>query len=387
MFQPPLAVTLIVAAFAGLAQCAALARAHEVPQEYRPRIVGGGTARIAVEAPRDKRFAHLSWPKVVRRDDGTIVLAYIAGVFHGDHGGGSPAVSVSTDEGKTFTSPQVLRRFGPEEDYTQSGNLALGIAPDGAFVLLAMAYTGTGKGIVGTAGVGNHIYGWRSTDGRSWTPTDTSALGPNITGSVFGNICPTSDGKLAVLGHYRAPSQPAKGIWLAMSNDDGRTWGKPRQITDVDAAEPLLLVTEKRWLAFLRSKGSGRQYVSVSDDAGTTWTTSISALAPPPQHRLAAPFAVVNPANKNEVLALTTERVGSQLETPSKIQLWRGSLDKLAWKQERALIEFPKSADNPNTDLGYVWLLPSGAGRWQLYFYYGRGHGENSIWVADVTIE
>lgn len=120
-------------------------------------------ATLGLRSPRKNlRFAHLSWPKAVRAADGTIVLAYTAGVFHGDHGGGSPAISISTDEGNTFTAPNVLRKFGPDKDYTQSGNLAIGLADDGG--VLAMAYTGgTGK-IVGTAGRGNNIYGWRSTD-------------------------------------------------------------------------------------------------------------------------------------------------------------------------------------------------------------------------------
>ena len=47
----------------------------EVPAEWQPRVVGGGNARVAVAAPKDLRFAHLSWPKAVRAADGTIVLA------------------------------------------------------------------------------------------------------------------------------------------------------------------------------------------------------------------------------------------------------------------------------------------------------------------------
>lgn len=361
----------------------------EVPAEWQPRIVGGGNARVAVTAPADLRFAHLSWPKAVRAADGTIVLAYTAGIFHGDHGGGSPAVSISTDDGRTFSAPNVLREFGPDKDYTQSGNLAIGSADDGALVLLAMAYTGgTGK-IVGTAGRGNNIYGWRSTDsGRTWTPTDTSKLGPNITGSVFGRVIDVSGQGLTVLGHYRAPSKPDTGIWLAQSKDQGRSWGEPRMITDVAAAEPVLVVTENRRIAFLRGKNAGgRQYVAHSDDGGKTWSTELSNLAPPPGHSLAAPFATQNPANPKQLLVLTNERAGSKITTPSSITLWRGEVDKLEWTTERKLIELPKSDDNPNKDLGYPWLLHKGGDQWQLYFYYGRSRGECAIWVADVTIK
>jgi hypothetical protein len=360
----------------------------EVPSEWRPKVVGGSEARVAVAAPTDERFAHLSWPKAHRAPDGTIVLAYTAGVFHGDHGGGSPAISLSTDQGRTFSPPQVLREFDRDHDYTQSGNLAIGTADDGALVLLAMAYTGGRGGIVGTAGVGNNIYGWRSTDnGRTWTPTDTSTLGPNKTGSVFGRLVDVPGQGLTALGHYRAPAKPSAGIWLAQSKDQGRTWGEPRQITEADTAEPVLVVTENRWLAFLRGKkGNGRQYVAHSDDAGKAWTAELSELAPPPNYSLAAPFATVNPADPSELLVLTNERSGTKATTPSTITLWRGKVADRKWARERVLVEMPKSADNPNKDLGYPWLLYQGDDRWQLYFYYGLGRGECALWVADVTI-
>ena len=84
-----------------------------------------------------------------------MVLASVAGTFHGTNGGGSPAVSVSADGGRTFTAPNVLRAFGPGMEFTHCGNLALGLAEDGALVLLAMAFTGD---------IRNTIVGWRSAD-------------------------------------------------------------------------------------------------------------------------------------------------------------------------------------------------------------------------------
>lgn len=81
----------------------------------------------------------------------------------------------STDEGSTFSNPEILRGFGPGLDYTCCGNLALGIADDGAIVLLAMTYTGNEA---------NHIFEWHSEDdGLNWNPTDTAKLGPNLTWS------------------------------------------------------------------------------------------------------------------------------------------------------------------------------------------------------------
>src|SRR3954470_23570011 len=83
-----------------------------------------GEPRVIVAAPADPAIAHLAWPKAVRLRDGGLVVAYVAGRFHGTHGGGCPAVSVSTDGGKTFSPPYVLKHYGPGDTYTSGGNVA-----------------------------------------------------------------------------------------------------------------------------------------------------------------------------------------------------------------------------------------------------------------------
>lgn len=350
----------------------------ESPPAWAARTPGGATGKVVVPAPKEPRFAHLSWPKAVRVQDGTIVLAYIAGAFHGTHGGGSPAVSISTDGGRTFSPPQVLREFAKGKDYTQSGNLALGVAADGALVLLAMAFDDD---------AGNNIFGWRSTDsGRTWTTTDTSALGPDKTGSVFGSIIEVPGRGLTALGHYRAPSKPhGKGIWMASSKDAGRSWGEAVQITDVSAVEPALIRTEDRLIAFLRGKSmAGTQFVSVSDDGGMTWKTERSVLGPESgePYNLAAPCAVVNPQKPSEVFVLTTER--SKTDLPGRIWLWKGDARRLDWQRERVLLEFPK--DKAQNDLGYPWLVHVEGRRWLMFYYHGHVHGTNSIWSVEVEL-
>src|SRR5215213_10931199 len=99
------------------------------------RAPNGATVRVAVAPPENPRYQHLAWPKAVRAADGTVVLGYLAGTHHGN--GSCPAVSVSTDGGQTFTAPNVLKEFGPGMEYTNSGNMALGLAHDGAVILLA----------------------------------------------------------------------------------------------------------------------------------------------------------------------------------------------------------------------------------------------------------
>ncbi len=369
---------------------AALADRGDDAAAWKARNLSGGEVRVAVPAPADARFAHLSWNKVVRTQKGTLVLACVAGTFHGLHGGGCPAVARSTDGGAIFSEPEILREFGPGLDYTCCGNVALGIAEDGALVLLAMAYTGNEA---------NHIFGWRSEDdGLTWNPTDTDKLGPNKTGSVFGNVIPVKGEGLAVFGHYRVGSSPlTEGIWMAISPDQGRGWGEARRISDVPAVEPVVIASQGKWIGFFRStkkavfaeaSAEGRQFVGVSTDQGRTWETTLSNLdaKDPATARLAAPCAVEDPEHPGELLVLTTERAKKPGQN-SRIWLWRGKVDRLEWKRERVLLEFPAGGPgNPNTDLGYPWLLHEGGGRWSLYFYHGQTKGPAAIWVTEVGI-
>lgn len=169
-------------------------------------LAGGeyGQPKVIVPAPKDARHQHLSWPKVIKAEDGSIVVAYIAGRKH-VNGDGCPAVSISRDGGATFSSPKILMNFDSNMPYQHTANLAFGKAGDGSLVLMAMAFTDDLR---------NNIYGWRSEDnGGSWKRVDTSALGEGKTGSVFGHVFAVGGKGLAVCGHYRKPK--GDGLWIA----------------------------------------------------------------------------------------------------------------------------------------------------------------------------
>jgi hypothetical protein len=353
-------------------------RAEDSLPAWAATTPGGQPVRIAVAPPEGPRFAHLAWPKAIRAKDGTIILAYLAGTFHGDGGGKSPAISLSTDNGRTFTPPNVLRAFSPGEDYTSSGNLAIGLADDGAVVLLAMGYRGNEA---------NNIYGWRSTDhGRTWTPTDTSALGPNKTGSVCGTVVSMPGRGLLVHGHYRKGAKPhEQGIWQSVSTDGGRTWQAPTLVTDLNVGEPVLVRSGDRLLSFIRGRGPDavRQLVAISDDKGVTWRSEWSDLRAtrPGVKGLAHPFAMENPNKPGELLVLTTER-----PLPGRVILWRGDARKLDWKQERVLLDFPKIEGDKNTDYGYTWLVHQSGNKYLMFYYHGETKSTNPIWVTEVDI-
>lgn len=342
---------------------------------------GGQPTRVALAAPADPRSAHLAWPKVVRTAKGTLVLAVCAGQGH-NTGSSGPAISRSTDGGRTFDAPRVLMRF-PDDDprYLDCGNLALSEAPDGALLLLAMAFK---------KDAGNNIFGWRSSDdGLTWTRTDTSALGPDKTGSVFGNVIELPGQGLAVFGHFRAGSKPhTQGIWMALSPDQGRTWTEARKLNDDYLVEPVVVKSAGRLVGFFRGdskEAGGRQSVGVSDDDGRSWKTVRSQLdaQDPATSRLAAPFAIENPAKPGELLILTTERTRTG-NTPGRIWLWRGDARTLDWKRDRVILEFPRIEGDPHTDFGYPWLLHVGGNRWQMYYYHGQPRSACPIWVTDL---
>ena len=355
--------------------CFPLAVAASQLPPWAGRAPNGDTVRVAVAPPDNPRFEHLAWPKAVRTADGTIVLGYLAGTHHGSES--CPAVSYSTDGGKTFSAPNVLKEFGPGKEYGNSGNMALGIAHDGAVLLLAHGHNADS----------NHIYGWRSTDGgRAWKNVDTSALGPNKTGSSTGTIVQLPGRKLMVVGHYRAGSKPyTTGIWQSVSADDGLTWGEPAMVNNLNAGEPVLVRHGDRLLVFIRGRGpaNARQFVSVSDDWGQTWRTDLLNITAITKHAtgLAHPFAMVNPHDSSELLAITFER-----PLPGSAQLWRGNAKTLAFQHDRTLVELPKIAGDPNTDFGYAWLVPMEDRCALVFYYHGKGRGPCPIWVLETKI-
>jgi len=343
---------------------------------WAAKAPNGDTVRIAVSPAGNPRFAHLAWPKAVRTANGTIVLGYQAGTHHGNQS--CPAVSISTDGGKTFSPPQVLREFGKGKDYENSGNMALGLAHDGAVIMLSHGHTGD---------VTNHIFGWRSADsGRTWQPVDTSALGPDKTGSATGSIVQLPGKKLMAVGHYRGGSKPyTVGIWSSVSEDDGLTWGPPQMINNLNAGEPVIVRQGDRLLVFIRGRGpaSVRQYVSTSSDWGRTWQTDLLNILPQQKHTtvLPHPFAMVHPHRPDELLAITFER-----PLPGAAYLWRGNGKTLAFKPERTLLELPKIAGDTNTDFGYAWLVPMEGKRALVFYYHGSRSSTCPIWVLETTL-
>jgi len=318
-----------------------------------------GQPRVIIPAPKDPRYQHLAWPKLVAAEDGTLVAAYIAARKH-VNGDGCPAVSVSRDGGATFSPPRILRHFDSSMPYQHGANLAFGKAVDGSLVLLAMAFTDNLR---------NNIYGWRSTDhGTTWNAIDTASLGPNKTGSVFGHVFPVPDKGLAVCGHYRQPK--GNGIWIAWSTDHGKTWGLPHTITTNKFFEPTFVHASGRLIGLVRENAAHAYHQYASDDLGQNWEFRTKALQGDPEANHPSPFIVVDPTNPDRLLALQTERNAERA-----IHLWEADLKMLRWRRLGRVVSHPAAED-----FGYPWMSHLGGDEWFLVYYGGGKDGPNSIY-------
>lgn len=344
----------------------------------RPNAGDYGRPRILVAAADDARFAHLAWPKLARAADGTLILAYSAGVSH--YAKGSPAVSISTDNGETFTGPHVLFECDDGRPFYHCGNLAVGVAGDGAVLLLAMAMNKDESR--------NTILGWRSGDcGRTWQPTDTSALAGNV-GSVYGRIFEAPARGLAVLGHSRPGAALfEQGLWLALSCDHGRSWEEAQVINREALVEPACCYSEGRLVCLARENAALCYRQLQSDDLGETWRASASGIGW--AHGMPSPFVAVSPRDSGTLYAISTDRARGEEAGHEEMKrtgkqgemlLWSAALDKLEWQREGVIAFFPPMASCPDADYGYPWMIPLDHETWMLVYYCGVRAGPCAIW-------
>ncbi len=330
-----------------------------------PRGGDYDTPRVVVPAPKDERYAHLSWPKIVKAKDGSLLLAYIAGRKH-VNGDGCPAVSISKNGGKTFSDPRILMNFDSTQKYQHCANLALGVAGDGAIVLLAMAFTDNDR---------NNIYGWHSSDsGQTWQQVNTSSLGESKTGSVFGHVFIVPGKGLAVCGHYRKPR--GNGIWIAYSQDSGKTWGPPTTITDRVLYEPTFICTRDRLIGLIRENQVHAYQQYVSDDYGKTWQEPTQVLQGDATAVHPSPFLIADPEDPSRLYALQSQRTKR-----GEVFLWTTDANTLEWKRMGLLVSFPGCQD-----YSYPWMVHLQGHEWFVVFYAGRTLGANSIYGMKLTI-
>ncbi|WP_127586368.1 sialidase family protein [Paenibacillus koleovorans] len=333
-----------------------------------------GQPRVIVPAPANLRYAHLSWPKIVKAANGNIVLAFLAGTTHRMNG--CPAVAVSTDGGDHFGATHILAELHEGLEFEHSGNLALGIAADGSVVLLAMALRSNQSS--------STIMGWRSVDsGVTWASVDTSKL-QQTAGSVYGHLFIVPGKGLAATGHFRrGASLREQGLWISLSTDDGLSWGEPRIITERHLAEPAFCFVNDKVIGLAKGmKESGIGYTQfVSTDYAASWEVANPVLSLDPDP--ASPTIIPDPSNPGIVYAFQSERKRLETDTePGHITLYRANVSDLLWHKVGIVAYFPKlsSPSAVKRDFGYPWMTKCDNGKWLLVFYDGEFAGPNSIW-------
>ncbi len=326
-----------------------------------------GDPQVVLSPIDDDRHAHLAWPKVARTKQGTIVLTFSAGRFHGAHGEGCPAVAVSSDEGQTFSDPRIVEEFSAGDDYTHCGNLAIGVTTDDAIILVAMAYRGDDA---------NSIFGWVSIDqAASWQEVNVSVLAAGRTGSVYGHIFRVEGRGYAVAGHYREGSYPdTQGVWMSFS-EDGLHWKAPEKVTDRRLVEPAFVAVDEDIIGLARPNTDRYEQIT-ANRRRMDWQVKESPItASAPDSRLPCPtlFKV-----GDRLVSLVTERTEPG-NAPGRIIAWSADLDSSSWKQGQTIIEFPDDAEND--DFGYPWMIPLENDRLWCTFYHGRRKGACSIYA------
>lgn len=327
-----------------------------------------GAPRLAIPAPAELERRHLGWPKVVRHKDALYVFC-LAGEAHTRKG--SPVVYVSRNGGSSFEGPRVLRAFG-EGEWSHSGNLAAGVAADGALVVLAMAMDANSSRTA--------IFGWRSRDGgATWREVDTSALSGEA-GSVYGYVFPVPGRGLAVTGHFRKGATGGeRGAWIAFSRDNGQSWGKAAAVTSGPHVEPCILYTAGKLVGLIRTNPMDRYIQVVSDDLGRSWRQSDAMIDA--DAALPSPFLAADPRDPKRLWALQSDRNPKGVgDGKGRIRLWSARLDTLDWRPEGVVATFPSRTQFPKGDYTYPWMTPLGGRDWFVVFYGGLGDGPNSIW-------
>lgn len=330
-----------------------------------------GVPQVVIPSPNIKKYAHLSWPKMTRMDDSTLVVALCAGDYH--TGSNSPAISISSDHGRTFSDLEILKEFSENSLYRSCGNVALGHVDDRT-ILMAMAFT---------RNISNTIYGWElDLDGSDHQILNSDHIGNNNTGSVFGHVFDTPNG-ISIVGHLREDSLGDKtGLWISSLDDE--LWGKPVLITNQPLYEPTVIYCEDRYIGLARDANTAKLYWELESKNGINWTVEKSNITES-EGGLPSPFIISHPEVQNRLLALETiRRKGA--DSKGDIYLWEKKLGDRDWKRTQHLIEF-KNSDPENTDFGYPWMVHLRDDRWFMVFYYGKGRGSNSIWGLDLQID
>lgn len=213
--------------------------------------------------------AYEAFPDVCRLEDGRLLCVFYAGWTHvslpdsAHPRGGRVVAAYSSDEGKTWSAPEVVYD-GPNDDRDPS----IVQLSDGRLLCNFFSLESDGKG--GYRGLGTWIV--ESSDaGKTWSDARQMVADYYCSSPVR----ELKDGTL-LLGLYRENDADANGAVL-VSKDHGAIWSSPINIANgglrLDAETDVIEMKDGRLFAAERTAKESMRY-SISTDRGQTWSVS-----------------------------------------------------------------------------------------------------------------
>jgi hypothetical protein len=173
----------------------------------------------------------------------------------------------SSDAGKTWSRQTLVD--SPWDDR----NPAVGQLHDGAILVSYIVNKGYGPHgeYLGDKAVIDGLFTMRSTDGgNTWEGPIKSPVPPEYGESPYGKIVQLPDGTALLAVYYG--SKAHAGALVYRSKDDGQTWGDPSVIAKDYNETSLVVLSENRILAVMRSEIGGHLATAFSTDKGRTWS-------------------------------------------------------------------------------------------------------------------
>ena len=213
-----------------------------------------------------------AWPNSTLMPDGAIVATIFNQPTH-LRWPGDVECWASTDGGYLWSRRSQVTEHEP---HTSRGNVAAGLAHDGALVVIVSGWSYKDETVVGRANELDKILDpWvcRSTDGgRTWKRKGSITIPQGVPAIVpFGDIERSPDGSLA-FSAYSWYGGETTSAYLFRSRDDGQTWDEAVVIGADDYNETdILSLDEGRWLAAARTSVGRHLQLFISDDGGQSW--------------------------------------------------------------------------------------------------------------------